>query len=82
MSELLGFNLDDRAEEELPPCDMCRCSNCGWFGSCDECETEQEQDGWESPPYGLHLCPVCEDGGCIDDYFHSDAILLGHESET
>ena len=48
---------------------MCKCSNCGWEGNVSECETDTEQDSWESPSYIIHLCPKCEDGGCIDDYF-------------
>ena len=82
MSELLGFILDDCVQEESPPFDMCICSNCGWFGLCDECETEQEQDGLEKPPYTVHLCPVCDDGGCIDGYFCSDDVVLGRNTET
>lgn len=76
MSDLLGFILGECVQEEYTPCDMCRCSNCGWFGLCDSCETEEERDGWENPPYTVHLCPVCADGGCVDDYFQSDAIVL------
>jgi len=53
-------------------CDMCRCGNCGWVGKCSDCETEWESDGWEMPEYQIHLCPNCEDGGCIDDYWYSD----------
>jgi hypothetical protein len=30
------------------------------------------QDGdWESGYYEVHECPVCMDGGCIDDYDYS-----------
>lgn len=52
--------------------DMCSCSNCGWEGKVSDCEQMKEQDGWENPPYWIHLCPVCEDGGCIDDYWPSE----------
>jgi hypothetical protein len=31
-----------------------------------------ESDGWEQPEYQIHLCPVCEDGGCVDDYWFSE----------
>jgi len=51
--------------------DMCSCSICGWKGKCDDCETEWEQDGWEGNRYQIHLCPICEDGGSIDDYWTS-----------
>jgi len=62
-------------EKSNPLFDMCGCSNCGWKGECSDCETEQEQEGWENPPYTIHLCPVCEDGGCIDDYWYSDQLI-------
>ena len=55
-------------EEPLP--DMAICSICGWKGKVSDCETDEEGD-WESGYYVVHLCPVCEDGGCIDDYFMS-----------
>lgn len=36
-----------------------------------DCEIDQEGD-WESGYYDIHLCPKCEDGGCIDDYDYSE----------
>jgi len=27
--------------------------------------------GWEYT-YTIHLCPECEDGGCIDDYWYKN----------
>ena len=52
--------------EPLP--DLACCSSCNWSGPADKCETKWEQDGWEGTPYQIHLCPKCEDGGCIDNY--------------
>jgi len=52
--------------------DMCGCSNCGWKGKCSDCKTDWESEGWEYPEYQIHLCPVCDDGGCIDDYWYSE----------
>ena len=48
---------------------MCKCSNCGWKGSTKGLETEIESEGWEYPQYTIHLCPECDDGGLIDDYW-------------
>jgi len=56
---------------DAPVPDMCSCSICSWEGQVSECETGWDQDGYESEPYQIHLCPVCEDGGCIDDYWYS-----------
>lgn len=58
-------------DNKEPKADMCSCSNCGWKGQCSDCETEWESDGWEYPKYQIHLCPVCEDGGDIDNYWFS-----------
>ena len=66
--------MDDLILDEEDWCreaNVCRCSNCAWEGLVSDCEEEQEQDGWEGPTYTIHLCPKCEDGGCIDDYWYS-----------
>lgn len=68
---LWSLILDEEDLDAALKADMCGCSNCGWKGKCSDCETKQEQDGWENPPYTIHLCPVCKDGGCIDDYWIS-----------
>lgn len=62
-----------------PEPDMAKCSVCGWEGYSYECETEWEQDGWESPAYQIDLCPKCEDGGCVDDYFYSEQQIIEYE---
>ena len=64
------------APPEIPKADMCGCSECGWKGKCFDCETAEESDGWESPTYQIHICPVCEDGGCVDDYWYSDELFV------
>jgi len=69
INDILTEPFDDNGPE---PADMCGCSDCGWKGKCSDCETEWEQDGYENPSYQIHLCPMCIDGGCIDDYWHSD----------
>jgi len=47
--------------------DLAHCSDCGWRGPATECQKGTEGD-WESGYYAVDYCPVCEDGGCIDDY--------------
>lgn len=67
---VMNFTSIETPNEEHKP-DMCGCSVCGWKGKCSDCETEMESEGWEYPDYEVHICPKCEDGGCIDDYWHS-----------
>ena len=54
-----------------PTPDISICANCGWKGNVSECELDQDGD-WETGYYIIHLCPVCEDGGCVDDYTMSE----------
>lgn len=51
-----------------PSPDIGICSNCGGRFGPDEYELEWESEGWEYPSYQVAVCPVCEDGGCIDDW--------------
>lgn len=69
---MINLNIISDMVNKPKKCDMCKCSNCGWEGFCHECETEWESEGWEYPSYQVHLCPKCDDGGCIDDYWYSD----------
>lgn len=66
-----GRTLPDYGESKKPLPDIAICATCGWSGHVSKCEVVTEQDGWEAPPYSVHLCPICEDGGCIDDYEYS-----------
>lgn len=66
------FDIDIRTSK--PDIDMCKCGECGTtFQTCD-LETDTDQDGWEMPIYTIHICSVCEDGGCIDDYWPSSEV--------
>ena len=69
-----GIEFTSEDSGRYSKADMCGCSECGWKGKCSDCETEWESDGWENPQYEIHLCPVCEDGRCIDDYWYSDEL--------
>jgi hypothetical protein len=44
-----------------------RCSECKFEAPVEDFDTEQEGD-WEYGYYDIHICPKCEDGGCVDDY--------------
>ena len=55
-----------------PDLDMCSCSECGWEGKITDCETVVDSEGWEYPEYHYQVCPACEDGGTIDNYWASE----------
>ena len=57
----------EREESTEPKPDIACCSSCGWRGPTATCQTESE-GSWETGYYQVHVCPVCEDGGCVDDY--------------
>ena len=59
----------ESSKEPLP--DIAICSQCCGCFPVEECNTEQDGD-WESGYYDIHLCPKCDDGGCIDDYAFSE----------
>ena len=62
------FAIEDTNQKPL--CDIGICSECGWRGDVINCRIEQE-GSWEEGYHDVHLCPVCKDGGCIDDYDYS-----------
>ena len=65
--------FDDRKNRQnvLAP-DRCKCSTCGTSFNVGDCETDHgHHDGWEMPAYTEILCSVCDDGGCIDDFWFS-----------
>lgn len=64
--KFVDLTLKTHSDWEPTP-NIAICSQCGWQGSVSKCEQDQEGD-WENGYYMIHLCPKCEDGGCIDDY--------------
>ena len=64
LQEITKYSLS-----ELSKAYMCSCSECGWKGKCADCETGMESEGGAYLEYPVHICPKCEDGGCIDDYW-------------
>ena len=69
------------ANDPDPKLDCGTCSICGWSGKLSECETDIEgnyYDGYITAVY----CPVCEDGGCVDDFYPSDESLDKWELEN
>ena len=60
---------------QIPKPDIAICSQCGWRGPSSKCEQAEEGD-WENGYYTIDLCPICEDGGCIDNYDFSTEELF------
>ena len=71
MDDTLVIKTDSDSPAKLGKPDMCTCATCGWKGLVSDCDTEQDGD-WETGYYDSSLCPVCDDGGCIDDYWYSN----------
>jgi len=71
---LINELIDAIDVDKEPSADIAICSECGWRGNVSECEIGTDGD-WESGYYEIDLCPVCEDGGCIDDYDMSEERL-------
>lgn len=59
-----------------PKPDMCKCYECNYEFEVDTCIKDfGHHNGWELPPYTEILCPVCEDGGEINDFWFSEDVL-------
>lgn len=69
---MIDWDDIEEGDDTIYDYDMCRCAYCGWEGKVADCESGEESEGWEYPVYTIHYCPVCEDGGCIDDYWSSE----------
>jgi len=70
--------LKEELDNDREPCaDIGICMECGWRGPLSDCETDVDGD-WESGYYQIHLCPQCEDGGCID-YDMTEATAVAWE---
>lgn len=67
MRDLFSKLKEELIEDAQPRPDIAICSQCGWRGSVSECLVGEEGD-WESGYYPIDFCPICEDGGCVDDY--------------
>lgn len=66
--------LEPKLSTDIKP-DMCKCQTCGNKYKISECIPDTgHHDGWEYPSYTIHLCPKCEDGGDVNDYFLSDEL--------
>ena len=64
----------------MPEMDRARCSECMRTFKVKDLPTEEEGGG-EEPVYTIHICPKCEDGGCIDDYYPSKKSLAKWRKE-
>lgn len=45
-----------------PVLTMATCTECGWTGRIEDCDTEEDGD-WETGYVTVHVCPVCDEGG-------------------
>lgn len=61
-------------EDDLP--NATRCSQCHRFIPLCHSITETESEGWEYPTYDVDTCPLCDDGGCCDDYEYLSELKL------
>lgn len=60
--------------DDIKP-DMGHCSDCGkGYRTTDMVLDHDFHDGHEMPAYGIHQCPECPDGGCVDNYFLSPTL--------
>jgi len=66
---VITLPIEAKGGSKEPPYNASYCSSCSrWFAS-EDCPREQEYESWEQPQrYWVDLCPVCEDGGMVDDY--------------
>ena len=70
MDELEPFDI---VEKGTLVDNMCRCTTCCSVFKISECPTDRDHhDGWEMPAYTEILCTVCDDGGCIDDFWYKE----------
>ena len=67
-----GTQVIEKNPNYNPAPDCCSCACCGWHGKVSECYAYEESESWEvSQTYVAHDCPVCADGGMIDNYYFS-----------
>jgi hypothetical protein len=51
--------LRELKESKSPVFVVALCDDCDWTGKPSDCETHEEQDGWENPSYQVAVCPKC-----------------------
>ncbi len=74
-----NFSLPVKVEHKSLVLDLCRCSVCHVDFAVSDCIKDYgHHDGWEMPAYTELLCPDCECGGCIEDFWSSDKAVLEH----
>ena len=62
--------LEDQEKSGPPSPDIAICSECNGRFKFEECITATDGD-WETGYYTVLLCPVCPEGGEIDNYDYS-----------
>ncbi len=74
---MIDFTAFDPAPAPEPKPDLCKCSTCQTTFKVADCATDHDHhDGLEMPAYTEILCSVCDDGGCIDDFWFSGRIQI------
>jgi len=72
---------DIKSVDDEPPVDIAICSVCGWQGVTSECDIEQDGT-WEEGYYDVHLCPKCEDGGCVVTASRAVAVIANSVNDN
>jgi len=58
--------LKELSETEKPDYVVAICDDCDWRGKPSDCETYEEDDGWESGiEYTVAICPKCKEENVI-----------------
>ena len=69
----------DSGQKKEPKVNVCSCNDCGGTFRISQCEFEYDDINYEYQSgrrYGCHLCPVCEYGGEITDYYYSRTVAV------
>lgn len=62
----ISLRIDNVSNEPLP--DIAICSICGGVHDVDKLEINNEYDFETNINCTYHVCPLCLNGGCIDNY--------------
>ena len=68
------------SNEPDPVLDCGTCSECGWTGKLSDC-IKEEEGNYDTGYYWAVYCPVCEDGGCIENFYPSAESLAEWKRE-
>ena len=66
------MSLFNRIVVKNCPEKMIAVCTCGYSADADTFETELDQDGWESEPYTVLICPKATNNCCVDDFIYEE----------